>query len=258
MNQYSQLGGIFMAAWLGWVARERRMRTRGRRQLEHCPLLPTCCRCVSGIAHCPIKVPPAHTLTVKCTQRAPSLTHRLEQVWGYVSCARGFGFASYAFDLLVLSLCFPLSFSVLQTRSTPSCWSLLWKIERKKGKEMHREAMCQNERKNTQSHVVRSTDRLRHTVNKPISHQCPSKKNKTPASLSPNLFLLRKKEKNYLVLIAWPVARIERPVSRTDGLNTTTRSWTEPPSTQMGCRQTNAEWWSDKSDDTQDRQTNNW
>lgn len=75
MNQYSQLGGIFMAAWLGWVARERRMRTRGRRQLEHCPLLPTCCRCVSGIAHCPIKVPPAHTLTVKCTQRATSLTH---------------------------------------------------------------------------------------------------------------------------------------------------------------------------------------
>lgn len=116
-----------MAAWLGWAARERRMRTRGRRQLEHCPLLPTCCRCVSGIAHCPIKVPPAHTLIVKCTQRATSL------VWGYVSRARGFGFASYAFDLLVLSLCFPLSFSVpLQTRSTPSCWSLLWKIERKK------------------------------------------------------------------------------------------------------------------------------
>lgn len=51
-----------MAAWLGWAARERRRRRRSRRE-EHCPLLQTCCRCVWGIAHCPIKVPPAHTHT---------------------------------------------------------------------------------------------------------------------------------------------------------------------------------------------------
>jgi len=51
-----------MAAWLGWAARDRkRRRRRGRRRGKHCPLLPTCCRCVCGIAHCPIKVPPAHT-----------------------------------------------------------------------------------------------------------------------------------------------------------------------------------------------------
>lgn len=38
--------------------RGRRRRGRGVRR----PLLPTCCRCVRGIAHCPIKVPPAqHT-----------------------------------------------------------------------------------------------------------------------------------------------------------------------------------------------------
>jgi len=210
-----------------------------------------------------------HLLThlVKYTERQPrSYTQKhteAEQVWGCVSCASGLGFSLCVF-WSCLSCVSPLVFLFKSGQSPPAgLLSERWKKREGQGGVLEEGREGGAERghvseweKITVHHVVTPTDwdseltrqsKVNNTHGKDITFTMAVKK---PAPAHTNTQSL------HLVLMTWPVAHMERPVSRTDGQNATTRSWTEPLSTQMGHERTNADWWRVKSDNTQDRQTN--
>lgn len=220
-----------MAARLGWAARVRRRRKgrrRRRRHREHCPLLPPCCRCVSDIAHSPIKRPPAHTHWHWRECRGRARTSTQAHTWGAGD--------SFSFTVRLRSLWSPHLFSpssLSQVRALLLLSSIDYSIKEvgggREGGEGGAERSHVSEwRKMTLCHVVRPWPTARQRLQMPV--RIWELRIWTKTHNNANQRTCSCKKLNCICLITQPVAHMERPGWGTDGQNAATRSWTQPPS----------------------------